>query len=569
VTAVHGTLSVYPDVDDPYIRRGVDAHESPRAIALDAAPADAVVLAEVTGAALRDDAVGDVVGDTDGDSPVLRIARRIAAAVGGHRFGMWFERSARLAWCERRHCLEVTVPNRFVADWIGRHFQGQMAAAARAETDGPVNVTLRVDASAFTGRVHTPGAGGPAAAGAGVGADADASRGALPRRPIRRRPMAGQNGGRARHHLDDFVVGPSNRLAYEAARRLAEADVPTGSPLFLHGGVGLGKTHLLQGICQRMREAHPHARVLYTTAEQFTNAFLAAVRGGQLEAFRRRYRQLDLLAIDDVHFIANKQATQQEFLHSFDAIDLAGARVALASDSHPRQIHQFSDALINRCLRGMVVEIQPPDTGTRARIVAALAQRRGINLRETVVAMLAQRCRGSVRELEGTLVKLHALAQLAGEPAGAQPRHGEQQQQRNPDQPCGDSGGPVIGHVLASQLFERPRTPSDAPVRFGEILEQVSQATGVAAAQINGRGRRGAVVTARSLTAYMARQLTGMSYPEIAAALGRGSHSTVLAAVQRVERQLAAGGCAALADGQADVPLRELVDGLRARLSRR
>jgi chromosomal replication initiator protein len=315
-----------------------------------------------------------------------------------------------------------------------------------------------------------------------------------------------------------------------------------------------------------MREAHPHARVLYTTAEQFTNAFLAAVRSGQLEAFRRRYRQLDLLAIDDVQFIANKQATQQEFLHSFDAIDLAGARVALASDSHPRQIRQFSDALINRCLRGMVVEIQSPDTGTRARIVAALAKRRGINLRETVVAMLAQRCRGSVRELEGTLVKLHALAHLAGNENAA----AETLEAGSPGAPTHNvADGPIIGHVLASRLFERPQQPRDVPVRFAEILEQVALRSGVAAAQIIGRGRRGVVVTARSLTAYLTRQLTGMSYPEIAAALGCSSHSTVVAAVQRVERQLAGGEAVPLADGQPATALRGLVDELRDRLVRR
>ncbi len=553
MTAVYGTLSVCPDVEELPNRQ----HEHEQGMARPRGAADPVILA------LQDDSDTIGVAEHRGDL-TARIARRIAAAVGEHRFGMWFERSARLVWCEQRSCLEVTVPNRFVADWISRHFHGQMVDAARAETDGPVNVTLQVDPTRFSSRVGRPGDRQTLIADK----DVDATRSPAPRRPIRRRPVGGPD-RRPRHRLEDFVVGPSNRLAYEAARRLAEADAPIGSPLFLHGGVGLGKTHLLQGLCQHMREANPHARVLYTTAEQFTNAFLAAVRSGQLEAFRRRYRQLDLLAIDDVQFIANKQATQQEFLHSFDAIDLAGARVALASDSHPRQIRLFSDALVNRCLRGMVVEIQPPDTATRARIVAALAQRRGINLRETVVAMLAQRCRGSVRELEGTLVKLHALAHLAGEPAPTQTQHAKADQTQDPDQPQRVGGGPVIGHVLANQVFEKPRNPSDLPVRFAEILEHVSQRTGVDVAQITGRGRRGLVVTARSLTAYLVRQLTSMSYPEIAAALGCSSHSTIVAAVQRVERQLAGGAAVDLADGQPAATWRDLVDDLRCRLARR
>ncbi|NJL30883.1 MAG: ATP-binding protein, partial [Phycisphaerales bacterium] len=213
-------------------------------------------------------------------------------------------------------------------------------------------------------------------------------------------------------------------------------DLTGVSPLFIHGGVGLGKTHLLQGICRRMLARQPHARIHYTTGEQFTNEFLTAVRSGKIDAFRQRIRKLDLLAVDDVHFIANKTATQQEFLHCFNAIDLAGARIVLASDQHPKLIQQFSQALVNRCVRGMVATVTTPDTSTRVKIVQTLAHRRGINLLESVVAVVAAKCPGSVRELEGTLTRLHALATLSPTTRGED-----------------DNTAGLVGHTLVNRAF--------------------------------------------------------------------------------------------------------------------
>ncbi len=540
MTAVHGTLSVRCEFDDTGLY-DTDVQSDACTAELDLKPA----------------------GETSAANVADRIAHRVATTVGEHRFNMWFRRSARMAYCDQRRCLEVAVPNRFVADWIGRHFQGHLVDAARDELGAAVNLSLHVDPARFAGRSPRPGERDAADQAQGV-------RRLAPRRPVRRGPQRGCD--QLRHNLDDFIVGPSNRLAYEAARRMAEGDAATGSSLFIHGGVGLGKTHLLQGLCERMRAVNFHARVLYTTAEQFTNAFVTAVRAGELDQFRRRYRQLDLLALDDVHFIANKQATQQEFLHSIDTIELAGARVALASDSHPREIRQFSDALVSRCLRGMVVQIHTPDTPTRAQIVTALAQRRGISLRETVVAMLAERCRGSVRELEGTLVKLQAMAQLEQQraPVAADPADMQAQNAASTgDAAVSEGAHPVIGHVLASRLFQTSAGLQErGPVRLAAIMERVSQRTGVPIAQITGRGRRGPVVLARSLTAYLTRQLTDMSYPEIASALHRSSHSSVVAAVQRVEAQLAARHRVELADGKASLWLSELVDELREQLGR-
>ncbi len=474
-----------------------------------------------------------------------RIAQRLASVVGTQRYRMWFDRSAKLEYLNQHQRLDVTVPNRFVADWINRHFIEDLRRAARDELGAMIGLELRIRPDRFapgvaagTGGPHTTGT--PPCRSAGQAQPQTISRG---RAGTTDPPASSRHNARPaprellRHSLDSFVVGPSNELAYTAASRVMGDDHASVNPLFLHGGCGVGKTHLLQGICSKMLHTQPNARVLYITAEQFTNDFLTAMRSNKLDPFRKRIRRLDLLAIDDVHFLANKQATQQEFLHSFDAIELGGARVVLASDSHPKLIKQFSESLISRFLRGMVVQMQLPDLQTRAKIIRALVQRRGICVLDSAIEELARRCAGSVREIEGALTKIYALAHLVGtrrpirvgsDPAG-------------PAAPSDDPDPPApIGCALVHRLFDddAKTRPLRKAVSFEELLGTVVTQLGVSRVQILGPGRHRHVVLARSLLIYLARQLTSMSYPEIASAMGRRTHSTMVNATRRVEQWL-------------------------------
>ena len=498
-----------------------------------------------------------------GDDLAHHITGRLAQHVGPRKFAMWFERSARLGIEQDTGDLCVSVPNRFVADWIQRHFTDELRRSVqdtwqdrfgrspngfavrfvvdeqRFERDELQRSVAARTAAAGPAGGTTPPANGyrphgaPTNGHARHGGHDAAAPGTVPGlRPIR-----------MRHELDDFVVGPSNELAFAAAEELAAEDDP-GHPLFLHGGCGLGKTHLVQGVCQKLLHRRPVAKVLYTTGEQFTNAYITAVRSNKLDAFRRAVRSLDLLAVDDVHFIANKQATQQEFLHSFEQIELTGARLVLASDQHPKAIEQFSEGLASRCVRGLVVQLRKPDPITRRRLVQALAKRRGLVVTDVVIDVLAQRWTGSIRELEGLLAKLRALASL---------QHGR--------------FTAPIGRALVEQLF-RSDTPDrpQAPVRFEDILAAVIGVTGVAREAILGRGRQQQVVLARSLLIHIARKLTSLSYPELAAAMGKRNHSTVITADQRMHRQLAAGDPAALPVGDRPSTPRELYAEILRRL---
>ena len=177
---------------------------------------------------------------------------------------------------------------------------------------------------------------------------------------------------RLRHEMESFVVGPTNQLAYNTALYVAEFPGAQYNPLFIHGSCGLGKTHLLQGLCRKFIQHHPTKRWMYLTGEEFTNEFLAALRANKLDGFRRKVRDLDLLVIDDVHFLGGKRATQEEFLHTFNAIEAAGRQVVMASDNHPKLIEEFGESLINRFVSGMVVRVDPPNYATRCDILTSL-----------------------------------------------------------------------------------------------------------------------------------------------------------------------------------------------------
>ena len=473
-----------------------------------------------------------------------RIADTLRSSLGQQKFAMWFDGTAQLNYDQAGHALRVTVPNQFTSSWIERHFSADLRAAAQTVAGEPVELELLVEQDA----------------GAGVAAQANIDTLRIDR-PLNHTEPAGTPPAKAtkprpghslKHQLSQFVTGPSNQLAFAAAHRAADLADPTAShPLFLHGSCGVGKTHLLQGICAQARRDNPQAKVIYMTAEQFTNDFIAAVRTNKLETFRRKIRRLDLLAIDDVHFFACKEKTQIEFLCCFEENDLAGARVVLASDTHPKQISSFSEALVSRCVRGLVVEMTEPDSDTRRAVLTELARRRGLLMQPAVLDLLSQRYDGSVRDIEGVLAQLHALASL--------PLRGKS---NPPGRPM------VVGRELVEQLPDFNMPIVRKPIRFNTIVKAVCTRLGVEASQLAGSSRHKFLVLARSLSVYLARELTTMSYPEIAHAMGRKNHSTVITADQRLRRQISADEPIMLPAGQGTATPAELAASLTREVQR-
>ncbi|MBS3733648.1 MAG: chromosomal replication initiator protein DnaA [Phycisphaerae bacterium] len=455
------------------------------------------------------------------------LAEKVLAAlrmrVGPQKFNAWFRRGARVEVTD--HQLQVAVPNPFVARWIETHYGDDLADAAAEHGDRRLPVVVTIDPS-LTGDCRKRQ----------LDSQADiVRRTAAGRTRDRRRPAV-----TLRHRLADFVVGRSNRLAYSAAQAMAGRGQSPFGLLFLHGPCGVGKTHLLQGICETVRQAG-EARWRYVTGEQFTNEYIAALRGKTFGEFRRRYRNLDLLAIDDVHFLAAKRGIQNEFLHTFDAVEALGSRIVLASDAHPKLVGDLSEKLISRFVSGMVVQIDPPDRQTRMEILKRGARRMRLHLADGVLAMVADHLHGSVRELEGALTKLAALSALSGAAVD-------------------------VRSAMAAMSEHLARTGS--AVTLDGIESNVATFFGITPADLHSSRRTRTVASARMVAMFLARRHTQMSFPEIGRAMGK-NHSSVVLAVQRMEKLLAEGGEVLWQTpmGRRSMPATELIDLLTGQIA--
>jgi chromosomal replication initiator protein len=462
------------------------------------------------------------------------LADAIAQRVGQQRFHVWFNNSTRL---DLKHDgLEIAVPNDFISEWIGTHFSKPIQEAAHEILGCPLTVRFNVMPQLFevdTAAVSAPRDQGQARAIRGpIGFVAPIVAANVPAKAVTHaRPSSSASQGRAavgviaqqaaaplvpalpkprlRHDLDTFVVGASNQLAYNAATYVAEFPGVQYNPLFIHGNCGLGKTHLLQGLCKKFIEHHPTKRWAYMTGEEFTNEFLTCMRQNKLDVFRRKMRDLDLLVIDDVHFLSGKKVTQEEFLHTFNAIEAMGRQVVLVSDEHPKMIEEFGESLINRFVSGMVVRIDPPNYATRCEILRSLALRNHVTVSEEVVSWIARRVTQNVRELEGALNRIAAHVKLTGRPADA---------------------------TLAQEALGDLDRQLVAPVKPENIMQAVCNYFSLDQKDLMSGRRQRTISLARSVAMFLVRKTAKLSFPEIGIRMGKRNHSTVISACRRIER---------------------------------
>jgi chromosomal replication initiator protein len=322
-----------------------------------------------------------------------------------------------------------------------------------------------------------------------------------------------QGANQVTRRLEDFITGPGNRLAHAAAIEMAQLAGITFNPLVIHGAVGMGKTHLLEGIGHALRQTHSKLSVIQVTAESFTNAFLDAMRTGRLSSFRARCRGAGALIVDDVHFLAAKRATQEEFLYTFNALASNGSPIVLAADQHPRLIARLPDELVTRFLAGMVVKIEPLDLATRKAILHARASARGVDFPEPVSTYIAEHLRTNVRELEGALHTVIAHAALMKK--------------------CIDLD--LVRLALRDTIHHNVQA-----VGLRDIEQAVCQVFQVNAGALKSDCRARAVVYPRMLAMYLARKHVGAAYSEIGRYFGGRNHSTVMAAEKKVQEWLQA-----------------------------
>src|SRR5512135_2790182 len=430
-----------------------------------------------------------------------RLREAVAERLGEARFGLWFGEGVQLG--VSGDALEVGVPNAFFREWIQGHFASNLIEAAEAVTGRPLRLTFRVfdEAEPKVGSVIEPG---PPDDRRQPTVTTPMSPAPQPRRSLPERP---RNQARPPRRLVDFVTGPCNRLAHAAAAEMVQSSGSAFNPLVVHAGVGLGKTHLLEGIGHALRARHPGLRLIQATAEVFTNSFLDAMRAGTLASFRSRYRGAEALILDDVHFLAAKRATQDEFLHTFNALIADGAPIVLAADQHPKRIARLTDELATRFLGGMVVKLDTPDLATRQAILKAKAAARGVDVPEAVLDYIAEHLRASVRELEGALHSLIAHALLTGK---------------------------RIDLTLAKTALRDTIRHTAQSVALRDVERVVCQLFEIESDALKSESRARAWTYPRMLAMYLARKHTGAAYTEIGRYFGGRNHSTVISAEKKV-----------------------------------
>ncbi len=313
--------------------------------------------------------------------------------------------------------------------------------------------------------------------------------------------------------FESFIKGSSNQFAFAAAQAVAANPSGAYNPLFIYGGSGLGKTHLLKAIQAEIRRNHPDFVITYVTCEQFTQELITAIRSGDTEAFRMKYRKADLLLIDDIQFIAGKESTQEEFFHTFNTLHDAHKQIVIASDRPAKEIKRLEDRLRNRFEWGLTADIQPPDFETRVAIVKRKAELLNLKLPEDVAEFIANHVKNNIRQLEGTVKKLNAYYMLEGIQ-------------------------PVIS-VAQTAIKDIMNETQPVPITIEKIIGEVSRTFNVPAADIRGTKRNANVANARRVAIYILREVTGMSMEEIGREFSGRDHSTIVYSLKTMDKELA------------------------------
>jgi chromosomal replication initiator protein len=419
------------------------------------------------------------------DSPEWRhFLEEIRTRVQQQTYDTWF-RTIKFGGIDGEELI-LEVPNQFISDWISEHFIDVIRRATALVFGQGLKISFRVDPILEKDLQPEP----------------------LEPRPVRIYERHANID--PRYTFDTFVVGKSNQLAHAASQAVAEKPADAYNPLFLYGGTGLGKTHLMQAIGNALRHHNPQARICYVSSEKFTNELISAIQQNATMAFREKYRSADLLLIDDIQFLAGKERTQEEFFHTFNALYEARKQVVMSSDRPPIELRMLEDRLVSRFQWGLVADIQLPDLETRVAILKTKAEIEGIHLPEDVALLIAENVSSNIRELEGSLIRLLAFANLMK----AQ-----------------------ITFTLAQQVlrdFIRPdlRKRIDAPA----IVRTTAEYFSTSVESIKGKRRTNAIVVPRQVAMFLCRKLTDMPLTEVGKAFGGRDHTTVIYACERVQQ---------------------------------
>ncbi len=401
----------------------------------------------------------------------------------------WFEETEPIAITDE--AITLRAPNSFAKEWLEHRYTNLLQDALRRACGRELRLEILTGAGNGTGPLPVP----------------------VPRPPRElSSDEANQSSLNPRYAFETFVIGASNRFAHAAAMAVAEAPASAYNPLFIYGEAGLGKTHLLHAIGKHSRDLYPHLRVKYVSSEAFTNDFINAIKEDRNEAFQRQYRENDVLLVDDIQFLENKERTQEEFFHTFNALHNANRQIIISSDRAPKKIATLEDRLRSRFEWGLITDIQPPDLETRIAILRKKAEMDHLTVAEDVLSYIGSRVQSNIRELEGALIRVIAYASL------------------NQTTATLDLAEEVLAHLFP--------TASAEPVRTEAILSETAGYFGVTVDDLRSQNRSRPIVQARQMAMYLVRDFTDLSLPKVGEVFGGRDHTTVLHACQKVVRQL-------------------------------
>ncbi|MBN1664534.1 MAG: chromosomal replication initiator protein DnaA [Deltaproteobacteria bacterium] len=393
--------------------------------------------------------------------------------------------------------IHFTVPNKFFKDWISDHYIPIIKETLNAVTSVDYNIDFIVkndDGQAGTG----PGK---------KAARSIALKDIRPGATMKNLPTLNPN-----YCFERFVVGSSNQLAHAAALAVAERPGKSYNPLFIYGGVGLGKTHLLNAIGMQSLVLYPAMNVVYVSSEEFMNELINSIRYDKMQMFREKYRNIDCLLIDDIQFIAGKERTQEEFFHTFNTLHDTGRQIVVTSDKFPKDIPNLENRLRSRFEWGLIADIQPPEVETKMAIIEKKAQESNVHLPQNVSHFIASSAESNIRELEGFLVRISAYASLTGR---------------------------TIDLELVKEVLKKiMRQNEKAEITIEDIIKTVTGHFGLKLSDIKSQKKNKNLVLARQVSMFLARKLTDASFPDIGEKIGGRDHSTVIYANNKIKKQL-------------------------------
>ncbi|MCL4811801.1 MAG: chromosomal replication initiator protein DnaA [Vicinamibacteraceae bacterium] len=433
---------------------------------------------------------------------------RIETKVGKHGFYTWFKPTTYLS--DSPDGVVVLVPNQLFKDWLIKHYSHAIGEAMVEIGRSGLPVVFVTEPPVPAAIDDTPlpqgSEDGDLASDTGDLEPAEEPGGGpdgLPAAPAQ--AVAGLS---PRYTFDTFVVGASNNFAHAACRAVAEAPSRSYNPLFIYGGVGLGKTHLMHAVAHYALRQNPATRLTYISAERFMNEMINALRYERILDFRERYRSLDLLLVDDIQFIAGKEGTQAEFFHTFNALHDAAKQIVISSDCPPHEIPQLEERLRSRFEWGLIADIQPPDLETKVAILKKKAEAEGVPLPDPVALFIATKIKSNIRELEGSLIRLVAYASLKGE---------------------------EITLALAQHVLKGIINTDERAVTIEGVQKFVADYYQLKPAELRSRNNSKSVAMPRQVAMYLCKTLTNSSLPEIGRSFGGKHHTTVLHSIRKVE----------------------------------